>query len=64
MNFRIGEIIYATISTNEEIEIFQQLIRDKEWAAIEKFISEGSKFLDVGCGSGYAMIQAQEKKKL
>lgn len=61
MNFRIGEIIYATISTKEKIETYQQLIRDKEWAEIERFIPVGSKFLDVGCGSGYAMIQAKER---
>lgn len=41
--------------TNEN----QKKIRDVEWEAVKPFIKSG-KFLDVGCGAGYAMQRAQE----
>jgi ubiquinone/menaquinone biosynthesis C-methylase UbiE len=41
--------------TNEN----QKKIRDVEWDAVKPFIKSG-KFLDVGCGAGYAMQRAQE----
>ena len=37
----------------------QKKIRDVEWEAVKPFIKRG-KFLDVGCGAGYAMQRAQE----
>jgi len=37
----------------------QKKIRDVEWEAVKPFIKAG-KFLDVGCGAGYAMQRAQE----
>ena len=38
----------------------QKRIRDIEWNAIKQFIPRSSKFLDVGCGAGYAMKKANE----
>jgi ubiquinone/menaquinone biosynthesis C-methylase UbiE len=37
----------------------QKFIRNYEWAAISRFIRPG-RFLDVGCGAGYAMKRAEE----
>ena len=57
----LGQLIYNTLSKKEAVEAYQQVIRDKEWSAIESYISNNSVFLDVGCGAGYAMQQAREK---
>lgn len=40
----------------------QKVIRDIEWQAVEPFIKRNAKFLDVGCGAGYAMLKAIESK--
>lgn len=58
----LGKIIYWTLSSRRQIEVLQQQIRDTEWASIAEFIPNGSKFLDVGCGAGYAMQSAEEEK--
>jgi tocopherol O-methyltransferase len=57
----LGKIIYSTISSKEKIELRQLRIRATEWNAISEYILNYSKFLDVGCGAGYAMQQAREK---
>ncbi len=41
--------------TNEN----QKKIRDTEWFAVKPYLKKG-KFLDVGCGAGYAMQRAHE----
>ncbi|MBI1837979.1 MAG: class I SAM-dependent methyltransferase [Flavobacteriia bacterium] len=56
----LGKIIYFSISSKEQVEKNQQIIRDEEWKWLKKEIPENSKFLDVGCGSGYAMQMADE----
>ena len=56
----IGKIIYATISPKKKVEKHQQIIRDVEWAQIEKQITKKSKFLDVGCGAGYSLMRASQ----
>lgn len=56
----IGNIIYATKSSREKVEKYQQIIRDEEWLWLKKEIPANSKFLDVGCGAGYAMQKATE----
>lgn len=50
--------ILSKEKTNEN----QKRIRDLEWDAVKPFIQSG-KFLDVGCGAGYAMQRAQEDAK-
>lgn len=57
-----GNIIYRTFSSNTKSERLQQLIRDKEWAAVVNYIPSKSSFLDVGCGAGYAMYKAKSEK--
>lgn len=54
----IGKIIYAPFSSKEKVEKYQQIIRDEEWKWLRKEIPNGSDFLDVGCGAGYAMQKA------
>lgn len=56
----IGKIIYATISSKEKVEKYQQIIRDSEWAQIANYIPKNSKFLDVGCGAGYSLMRASQ----
>ena len=59
----VGKIIYSSISSKEEIERYQQLIRNTEWDSISKYIPLKSRFLDVGCGAGYAMQMARETRQ-
>jgi ubiquinone/menaquinone biosynthesis C-methylase UbiE len=56
----LGNIIYSSLSTKEQVENYQQVIRDEEWKWLKQEIPKNSKFLDVGCGSGYAMQMASE----
>ena len=58
----IGKIIYSVFSEKSEVERLQANIRDIEWQAILGYIPEGSRFLDVGCGAGYAMQRALTEK--
>jgi 2-polyprenyl-6-hydroxyphenyl methylase/3-demethylubiquinone-9 3-methyltransferase len=58
----IGKFIYATYSSKTKIEAYQQVIRDWEWDSISNYIKQNSKFLDVGCGAGYAMLKAQKDR--
>jgi ubiquinone/menaquinone biosynthesis C-methylase UbiE len=55
----IGNLIYFTISSKEKVEKYQQIIRDEEWKWLVKEIPSNTKFLDVGCGAGYAMYKAE-----
>jgi ubiquinone/menaquinone biosynthesis C-methylase UbiE len=48
--------------SKEQTNNNQKIIRDLEWQAIEPFIKLKGKFLDVGCGAGYAMLKAMENK--
>lgn len=57
----LGNIIYSSLSTKEQVENYQQQIRDEEWKWLKQEIPENSKFLDVGCGSGYAMQMASKE---
>ena len=54
----VGRIIYSTHLSKEKVEKYQQIIRDKEWEWLKKEIPENANFLDVGCGTGYAMFKA------
>ncbi len=58
----IGKIIYRSISSKKKIEKLQQKIRDEEWRYLINEIPQNSNFLDVGCGSGYAMARAFSDK--
>ena len=58
---KISRLFWSTISSEEKVEYFQKIIRDKEWDDIEKYIPRNSKFLDIGCGSGYNLIKAKKE---
>ncbi len=55
------KIYYAPLLPKITVDKNQQLIRDTEWDAIKSNITKGGKFLDVGCGAGYAMRKAAEE---
>lgn len=57
---KIGDLIYSTMSSKEKVEHYQKIIRDKEWSFLSSEIPESSRFLDVGCGTGYTMTLAQK----
>ena len=46
----------------EKVDKRQERIRDSEWRCTEKFLAERSpgSFLDVGCGTGYQLLKAEE----
>ena len=54
----IGQLIYSSISSKEKVEKYQLIIRNYEWSKIKNYLTKNSNFLDVGCGSGYAMGRA------
>lgn len=56
----LGNIIYSTISSKDKVEKYQQIIRDAEWKEVAKHIAKKSKFLDVGCGTGYSLMRASQ----
>lgn len=49
-----------SISSKEQINLYQKKIRDVEWSAIKPYIKKG-KFIDVGYGSGYCMQKANDE---
>jgi ubiquinone/menaquinone biosynthesis C-methylase UbiE len=53
-------VYYLPMLPRAEADANQKKIRDTEWEAIKDFIPKGAKFLDVGCGAGYAMRKAAE----
>ena len=55
----IGKLIYWPISSKEKVEKYQQIIRDNEWNEYSNHITQNANFLDVGCGTGYAMYRAK-----
>ena len=55
------KIYYLPFLSKEKANINQKKIRDVEWNAVKPFIPVNSKFLDVGCGAGYAMKKAIEE---
>jgi ubiquinone/menaquinone biosynthesis C-methylase UbiE len=55
----IGNLIYRTYNSKSRVEFLQQRIRDEEWSAISHFVLKSGRFLDVGCGAGYAMFRAK-----
>jgi ubiquinone/menaquinone biosynthesis C-methylase UbiE len=59
---KIGDIIYSVYTNKKKVDILQQEIRNKEWDSISAFILTNSTFLDVGCGTGYAMVKAKTEK--
>lgn len=54
-------LYYFASLSKQEADRNQKEIRNVEWDAIKDSISKGGKFLDVGCGAGYAMRKAKEE---
>lgn len=53
--------LYAwPISSKEKFDKYQKIARDAEWEALKPYIKPG-KFFDLGCGTGYAMIRANDE---
>jgi len=53
----------CTLSKKAQVEKYQEKIREFEWSTIERFLPENKCFLDVGCGTGFNMLKAQQSKK-
>jgi ubiquinone/menaquinone biosynthesis C-methylase UbiE len=49
--------------SKEKTDANQEKIRNVEWNAIKKYIPVNARFLDVGCGAGYAMQKAIDELK-
>jgi ubiquinone/menaquinone biosynthesis C-methylase UbiE len=63
INELIKRVVYFGHLPKEKVNHYQKIIRDKEWDAVEFYIDFKSIFLDVGCGSGYAMQKAKNNKQ-
>ena len=50
------------VASNSLLNLRQRKIRDIEWECVEKYIAHytNGTFLDVGCGTGYAMEKAKK----
>jgi ubiquinone/menaquinone biosynthesis C-methylase UbiE len=57
---KIGDLISFTLSSKSKVDKLQKKIREIEWAAISNYIKPNCLFLDVGCGTGYALQKAIE----
>jgi SAM-dependent methyltransferase len=55
------KLYYLPLLPREKADANQKRIRDVEWNAIKEYVPDGAKFLDVGCGAGYAMRKASEE---
>lgn len=62
INEILKKLIYFGYLPKQKVNAYQKIIRDNEWNAIESYIKENTKFLDVGCASGYAMMKASERR--
>ena len=58
--FLLKTYYFGNLSKNK-IEENKEKIRQVEWDALKKHIPRKSKFLDVGCGTGYAMRKATDE---
>lgn len=58
----LKKIFWYPFNSPERIEELQGQIRKTEWDSFEKFITQNSSFLDVGCGAGHNMILAKNEK--
>lgn len=56
-----GKFYSFGLSDSETFLKRQRIIRNLEWNAIEEFIPNGSKFLDIGCGKGHGLSLAARK---
>src|SRR5579859_3761868 len=54
------KLYYLPRLSQDKTDANQKRIRDIEWDAVKGSIPKGAKFLDVGCGTGYAMKKAAE----
>jgi ubiquinone/menaquinone biosynthesis C-methylase UbiE len=59
---KFRRFIYWGHLDKAKVNEYQKIIRDSEWNSIESYIGEKSKFLDVGCGSGYSLLKAITSK--
>ncbi len=59
---KIGDLIYFTLTKKNKVDKLQKKIRNIEWDAISSYIKQNTTFLDVGCGTGFAMLKAKEEK--
>ena len=59
----ISTIFWYPISSKQEIEKYQQFIRQLEWDYISDFIPEKASFLDIGCGAGFSLSKAHKEKE-
>lgn len=57
----LSKLFWSSIQEKNKTNYFQKIIRDNEWESIKNHIIPNSSFLDVGCGSGYNLIKAQEE---
>ncbi|MFM1874891.1 MAG: hypothetical protein RL266_628 [Bacteroidota bacterium] len=59
----LRKIYYWGLSSKADFQKNQRIIRDVEWNQVVEFIPTHSKFLDIGCGTGYSMSRAIEDRK-
>jgi SAM-dependent methyltransferase len=63
LNRVLKKVVRFGYNSPEKKNYYLSLIRNAEWDSVKQYIPKKSKFLDIGCGSGFSMMKAIEDRE-